>query len=104
MNLQALIALRKYLTIADHKKGKIKLNFSMKVLADNDAMTLIKEMKNQKMPQAISNSSLNLLTRSVMLEYDAQSIIPAEFDEFLTTRNRPRFEELVEKYKTVLSS
>ncbi len=104
MNLQALIALRKYLEIVSHSNGKMKLSFSLKVLSDNEAMALIKDMKNQKMPKAILDSNLSLFSRTVELKYDTESIVSAEFDELLTTRSRPRFQELVEKYKVVLTA
>ncbi len=104
MNLQALIALRKYITIDSHSEGTIVLSFSLKVLGDSEAMTLIQEMKNEKMPKAILNSHLNLFARTVELEYDTNYILPDEFEEFLTTRNRSRFEELVKKYTEVLTA
>ncbi len=104
MNLQALIALRKYLTVLSHSDGSIKLSFSLQVLSDSTAMTLIKEMKGQKMPKAILDTNLNIFARSLVLNYDTNCIVPSEFDELLTTRSRSRFEELVEKYTEVLSA
>ncbi len=104
MDLQALIALRKYLTIQEHANGKIKLSFSFKILGDNTAMDLIQNMKGKKMPKAILQTKLNVFARQVELEYDSQSIVPNEFDELLTTRNRERFEELVKKYEDILTA
>ncbi len=104
MNLQTLIALRKYLSISEHKNNTIKLKYSLKLIADSQVMSLIKEAKKLKMPKAILDSSLNPLTSTVMLKYDPNYISSNEFEEFLTTKSRPRFEELVEKYTAVLSS
>ncbi len=104
MDLQALIALRKYLTIEKHTDGEIHLKFSLGLLADSEAMNAVSGNKNKKMPKAIIDSNLNLFSRIVVLKYDINSIVPDEFTEFLTTRNRPRFEELAKKYETILSA
>ncbi len=104
MNLQTLIALRKYISIANHKDNAIKLKYSLRLLADAKVMALIKEARHLDMPKAILESNLNPLTSTVDLKYDPNYIVPSEFEEFLTTKSRPRFEELVEKYKTILSS
>ncbi len=104
MDLQALIALRKYLTINKHNNGEIQLAVSMKVLADNEVMELVKNMKNRKMPKAILGSKFDLFSRKIVLKYDVNSIIPSEFDEILTTRDKKRFEELASKYNEILSA
>ncbi len=103
MDLQAIIALRKYLSIDEHKDGEISLNISLKVLADNKAMAFVSDMKKKNIPKAILDSNLDIIGRKVKLTYDTKSIVPSEFDEILTTRNRTRFEELVVKYEKVLS-
>ncbi len=104
MNLQVLVALRKYLTVNDHKDGKITLNYSLKVLSDSDAMEMIKDIKNHKMPKAILDSDLNIFASTVLIKYDTNYLEPTEFEEFFTTDNQERFDELVTKYTDVLSN
>ncbi len=104
MDIQSITTLRKYLTISDHKPGKMVIKFSMQLLTDNEAMKVINANKNASMPKAIRKSKLNLIMRTVTLEYDTSVISPADFNEILSTKDRKQFEALAEKYRNVLSA
>lgn len=104
MNIQQLTALRKYITIKNHTDGHIKIQFSMQILADQNAMSLIKEQKGNSLPSAIHKTSFNLFTRSLQMDYDTAIIVPQELTEMLTTTSKARFEELTTKYKNILSA
>lgn len=104
MNLESITALRKYISIASHKPGQISLKFGMQILSDPIAMDIIKQNKNTPMPKAIFDTKLNLLARTLTLNYDASIIDSTEFDEILTTRSRARFDELAKKYMTILTA
>lgn len=103
MDVQTLAKLRKYISIVKHVEGHIDLKFSAKILSDKNAMSFIEEHKKQTVPAAITRSSLNIFTRTLSIDYDVKSIVPKEFDELLTTRSYPRFEELSQKYEKVLT-
>lgn len=102
--MQSLIALRKYISIEKHQAGSILLKFSMKVLSDATAMDIIKQAKNEKMPTAVKKSSLNLISRTIQIDYDASIINPEEFTDILTTTSRERFNTLVQKYESILTA
>ncbi len=109
MDLQSLVALRKYITIEKHihqgeNEALIKLKFSLNILSDDRAMALVQENKHKTLPPAIIDSKLNLIMRTIQLKYDPAVISPLEFEELLTTKSRPRFEEIAEKYKLILAS
>ncbi len=107
MNIQNLIDLRKYLTIKEHvkdnEKGKISLQFSIQALLDPKVMEIINENKNTPKPEAIYNTSIQKLRRIITIEYNSNIIIPSEFEDILTTRNREHFNQLVEKYLSILT-
>ncbi len=103
MNIQNLIDLRKYLTVLEHEKGKISLKFSVQALLDPKVLEIINENKNTPKPKAIYNTSIQKIKRIITIEYDDSVIIPNELEEILTTRQRDQFNQLIEKYLTILT-
>lgn len=103
MNVQDIIHLRKYLSILEHKDGKLSIKLSLKALTDPAILEMAENNKNKPMPSAILNTSVQKLARIVNIEYDTKLIEPKELETILTTRNREEFNQLTEKYLKVLS-
>jgi len=104
MNIENIIDLRKYLSVREHKNGKISLQLSVKALSDPKLKEIVQENKNKPMPSAIYSTSIQKLARIVNIEYDTKLIDPSELEEIFTTRNRAQFNLLVAKYLSVLST
>ncbi len=103
MDLESIKVLRKYLTIDKHQPGNITIKFSLGLLSDSNAMKIIKENKNKDMPKAILKSDLSLFSRKLTLGYDVNAISFDDLTEIFTTSDNNRFDQLAEKYLTVLS-
>lgn len=103
MNIQDLIQLRKYISVLEHKNGKISLQVSLKALTNPAILELASENSNKTLPSAILKISIQKLARIIHIEYDTNLIEPSELEDILTTRNRAQFNQLTEKYLKVLS-
>lgn len=99
MNVQDIIQLRKYITVLDHKNGKISLQISLKALTDPTVLDIV----DKPLPPAILKTSIQKLARILNIEYDTNLINPHELETILTTKNRAEFNQLTEKYIKVLS-
>ena len=104
MNIQNIIDIRKYVSIREHKNGKISLQLSLKALLDPKLKEIVAENKNKPMPAAIYSASIQKLARIVHIEYDTKLISSNELEEIITTKNRAQFNLLVEKYLSILST
>lgn len=102
MNKASLAALRRYLTLAEHKAGTIKLKIAFAALSDPKVQELIAEFKNKPMPKAILDTKVNIFTQTITIKYDTDSIKADDFEEILTTKNEERFLQLAEKYHAKL--
>ncbi len=102
MNKASLAALRRYLTLAEHKAGTIKLKIAFAALSDPKVQELIAEFKNKPMPKAILDTKVNIFTQTITIKYDTDSIKADDFEEILTTKNEERFLQLAEEYHAKL--
>lgn len=102
MNFANLSALRKYLTLQEHKNGTIKLKVAFSALSDPKVQEVMAEFKNKSVPQAILDTKVNIFTQTITIKYDTNSIKPNDFEELLTTKDENRFLCLAEEYHAKL--
>lgn len=98
MNLQDLSCLRKYVTLAEHKPGTIKLKIAFAAASDPKVKELMAEFRGKTMPKAILDTKVNIFTQTVSIAYDPNEITPSDFEEILTTKDDSRFLALAEQY------
>ncbi len=98
MNFANLSDLRKYISIAEHKPGTIKLKISFSAVSDPKVKEIIAEFKNQNLPKAVLDTKINIFTQTIAIKYDTALINPDDFAELLTTKNEDRFKQLAEQY------
>jgi len=97
------MVLRDYLTIEHHVPGRIRIKFAMKLLADPRAQEL-KNKAGDTPPPCIYSTKVNLFTRSVIIEYDPEIIIPEKLQEALTTADPERFDELAAEFEAIMAA
>lgn len=103
MNIGDIIALRDCLTVAHHVPGRIRIRFSLALLARPEARTLMSASNDGRGVPGFRGMRLNAAARSVVIEYDPAVIPPDKLDEALTTGDRSRLAGLVEEFKALAS-
>ncbi|SNS28449.1 hypothetical protein SAMN04488503_0154 [Humidesulfovibrio mexicanus] len=98
MNIGDIIALRDCLTVAHHVPGRIRIRFSLALLARPEAKALLAASGDGRGVPGFRGMRLNAAARSVVIEYDPVVIPPDKLDEALTTGDRPRLAALVEEF------
>lgn len=98
MNLQNLSCLRKYVTLAEHKAGTIKLKIAFAAASDPKVKELMAEFRGKSLPKAILDTKVNIFTQTLSITYDTSEIAPKDFEEILTTKDDDRFLALAEHY------
>ncbi len=93
--------LRNYLTIKHHIPGRIRIQFSPGLLGDRRAGKL-REKAGEELPSCIRSSKLNMFTRNVIIEYDAETIVPEKLHEALITKDPERFEKLAAELQAIM--
>ncbi len=101
MDLSLLMDCRDYLSVAHHIPGRLRLRFSLAVLADPRAMDLLASARAACLPPALRGVRVNAPARSVVIEYDPAVIAPDLLEEALTTQDKGRFRILAEQLKTL---
>ena len=102
MDFSTIAALRKYLTVKHSLPGRIRLKFSMSIMNDPEALALAQSPP--EMPAAVKDTSLNIFSRTLLIEYDAAQVDPAMLEELITTDDDERAAELVEALHQTLYS
>jgi hypothetical protein len=82
MDFSALVKLRKHLTIKHHIPGRLRFLFDAGLIARAGELRAL--ANGNGLPPGVSDARLNILARSVILEYDAQRV-PMELLERLIT-------------------
>ncbi|NDV18412.1 hypothetical protein GO013_03135 [Pseudodesulfovibrio sp. JC047] len=103
MDFKLLMELRHHLTIKHHVPGRIRIKFALALLADSRAQALKKDAGDSP-PPFIRNTSVNLFTRMVVIEYDPDVIVPEKLHEALTTEDPARFTELAAEFEQIVSA
>ncbi|MDD4732071.1 MAG: hypothetical protein PHX58_09075 [Desulfovibrio sp.] len=102
MDFNLLMPLRRHLTVAHHVPGRIRIKFGLGLLADPQAGKLMDEARKQDLPPAVRSTRLNPLGRSVVIEYDPETLPPAQLAELLTTKDAERFTTLARELSQAL--
>ncbi|SKA71368.1 hypothetical protein SAMN02745704_00128 [Paucidesulfovibrio gracilis DSM 16080] len=102
MDFGLLMELRDHLTIKHHVPGRIRLQFSVALLADPRARRL-KGEAGETPPPFIKKTSFNLFQRMAVIEYDPEVVVPEKLHEALTTRDAQRFAELASEFETIIT-
>lgn len=101
MNLGELVALRDCLEVAHHVPGRIRIRFSLKLLARPEAHALLAASGNGRSVPGFRGMRVNASARSVVIEYDPAVIVPQKLDEALTTRDTTRLAGLMEEFRSL---
>lgn len=99
MNLGDIVALRDCLDVAHHVPGRIRIRFSLALLARPEAKKLMDLSDNGRCVPGFRGMRLNAPARSVVIEYDPTVIQPQKLEEALTTRDRNRLAGLVAEFR-----
>ncbi len=103
LDRDTVVSLRNLISIASHVKGRLRLKISMEVLSH----PLLKEISNckeaevieaVKMVRGIVDVRLNMLARSLVLQYDPAVIAPLDLKEFVETKENTVARKLLDKY------
>ncbi|CCH50179.1 HMA2 domain-containing protein [Pseudodesulfovibrio piezophilus] len=100
MNFATIAALRKYLSIKHSLPGRIRIKFSLAIMSDPEALKLAQSPP--EMPEAVTDTQLNLFSRTLLIEYDAERVPPALLEELITTDDDVRAAEVVEELHQAL--
>lgn len=101
--VELALALRKYVSIASHVSGRVRLKASMGILR-SPALKALTQHKEADVNQSVQrirgviDSRLNLVARSLVVQYDPRLIEPADLREFFETKEDSVAKALLEKY------
>jgi hypothetical protein len=101
MNLCELVALRDCLTVAHHVPGRIRIRFSLKLLARPEAHKLLAASGNGRSVPGFRGMRVNAAARSAVVEYDPAIILPHKLEEALTTCDEERLACLIEEFRVL---
>ncbi len=100
MKTQDLIELRSLLSVAHHVPGRLRLRLNPKIRNHPAA----KELESWNAGKTgILATRLNPMARSLVIDYDIKKIDPAEFEEFLVSKNEDRVNELLQTYAALFN-
>ena len=88
MDFATVVKLRKYLSVKHHIPGRIRISFDKSIITDPEALALVKSAPD--MPEAVKKTSVNIFSKSVVIEYDAKKVPPELLEELV---NAPTDEE-----------
>ena len=72
MDFEKIAQLRKYLSVKHSLPGRLRVSFSKKILTDKIALSLIDS--GLDFPKAVTNTKLNMFSRSLLIEYDVKRV------------------------------
>jgi len=94
MDFTTIATLRKYLSIKHSLPGRIRIKFSAGIMKDPEALKLAQSPPD--MPDAVKEAKVNIFSRTLLLEYDADLVSPDLLEELITTEDDLRAAEIVE--------
>lgn len=100
MNFSTIATLRKYLTVKHSLPGRIRIKFALAIMSDPEALKLAQSPPD--MPAAVTDTKINIFSRTLLIEYDADQVSPALLEELVTTDNDDRAAEIVEELHSTL--
>lgn len=81
MDFTTVAKLRKYLSVKHHLPGRIRIAFDKSIITDPEALALVKS--RPKMPDAVKKTSLNIFSKSIVIEYDENRIPPQMLEDLI---------------------
>lgn len=100
MDFSTIAALRKYLSVKHSLPGRIRIKFSLKIMKDPEALELAQSPP--EMPDAVTKTDLNIFSRTLLIEYDAEQVPPHLLEELISTDDEDRATEIVEELHRIL--
>lgn len=100
MDFKTVAALRKYLSVKHHIPGRIRIVFDRSIMIDPEALALVKSAP--EMPDAVKKTSVNIFSKSVVIEYDANKIPPSLLEDLVNAPTDDVATEIVEKLYALL--
>ncbi len=100
MDFVTVAKLRKYLSVKHHIPGRIRIVFDKSIMHDLEALELVKSAPD--MPAAVKKTSVNIFSKSVVIEYDADIIPPTLLEELVNASSDVEAEEVTRKLYALL--
>ena len=95
MDFNILARMRHGLEVKHHIPGRIRIVFHGSLLTHPETRRF-KDMKDD-LPAAVKNVRINLLARSLVIEYDTRNIAPELLEELMTVVDDARAAEIAER-------
>ncbi|WP_027721787.1 hypothetical protein [Maridesulfovibrio zosterae] len=93
MNFHKIVDLEKYLDVAHHVPGRIRVKFSPLILTKPAAICAMRE--HSELPAAIFNARVNMAARSVVIEYDSEAILPDVIEELIQGTDKKKKAQII---------
>lgn len=97
------ITLKKYLSIAHHIKGRIRLKIDLSITED-PLFEAIKNFQDKEdelftLFPGITDKRINLKARSIVVVYDPTTIAPNELEDFIKSNDQETVKSIIAKYR-----
>lgn len=102
MDFETIASLRKYLTVKHSLPGRLRIKFSAAIMKDPEALKLAQSPPEK--PDALIDTKLNIFSRTLLIEYEADRLNPAFLEELIETDDDQRAAELVQALHNQLYS
>jgi len=102
-----VVSLRKYVAIVSHVQGRARLKISMDILR-HPLLQEISKFKEEeviaaaKKVRGVVDVRLNMMARSLVVQYDPNEIEPSDLKDFLETKEDSMAKLLLNKYMDAL--
>ncbi len=100
MDFITVARLRKYLSVKHHISGRIRIAFDKSIITDPEALALVKSAP--KKPDAVKKTSLNIFSKSIVIEYDEKKVPPQLLEDLINAPSNEVASGIVEKLYSLL--
>lgn len=94
--LEDLLAVKKYISVAHHVDGRIRLKVDPAVMKDPVSKKLNDISSN--LP-GVLDTRVNIMAKSVVIRYDPNIIDPVTFEKLITTKDADTCKEILQRYE-----
>lgn len=101
MTIRDFLDLRRYISIAHHIPGRIRLKLDPGIITHPAARALA-SLSGGKPEAGLLEARVNILGRSLVLAYDVNKVSPADLEDFLAGADDARVLPLAEKTASLL--
>ena len=107
IDADALLQLRKYLQVAHHIPGRIRLKMKREILGDPRALNMARSVdlsswNNGHSSAAVINTRLNPKAGSLVMDYDPSLLAPGLIEELFSVQDPERVGKLVDQLSELL--